>query len=60
MATFQGPLCAEPTVGMGWVVERIEHSKDEEEGEWLQSREAKRVMIVVPPNPRGPGMGCPV
>ncbi|RSH81559.1 Cytoplasmic GTPase/eEF2-like protein (ribosomal bioproteinsis) [Saitozyma podzolica] len=32
MATFQGPLCAEPTVGMGWVVERIEHSKDEEEG----------------------------
>jgi ribosome assembly protein 1 len=37
MATFQGPLCAEPTVGMGWVVERIEHSKDEEEGEWLQA-----------------------
>lgn len=33
MATFQGPLCAEPVVGMGWVVEKIEHSKQEEEGE---------------------------
>lgn len=40
MATFQGPLCAEPTVGMAWVVERIEHSKDEEEGEWSQRNPA--------------------
>ena len=33
MATFQGPLCAEPVVGMGWVVERIEFNREEEQSE---------------------------
>jgi len=33
MATFQGPLCAEPVVGMAWVVESIEYKPDEEETE---------------------------
>lgn len=32
MACAQGPLCAEPVVGMGWVVQKIEW-KDAEEGE---------------------------
>lgn len=30
MATFQGPLCAEPVVGMAWVVERVTLNKDAE------------------------------
>ncbi|ORX36874.1 translation elongation factor 2 [Kockovaella imperatae] len=30
MATFQGPLCAEPVVGMAWVVEKIEIQRDSE------------------------------
>jgi len=37
MATFQGPLCAEPVVGMAWIVESIEYKPEEEEseqGEW--------------------------
>ena len=29
MATIQGPLCSEPVVGMGWVVEKIEFHRDE-------------------------------
>ncbi|WVR07229.1 hypothetical protein IAU60_004270 [Kwoniella sp. DSM 27419] len=29
MATFQGPLCSEPVVGMAWVVEDIQLNKDE-------------------------------
>lgn len=29
MATFQGPLCAEPTVGMGWIVEEITYNPTE-------------------------------
>jgi len=33
MATFQGPLCAEPVVGMAWVVEKIEYNREEEESE---------------------------
>jgi ribosome assembly protein 1 len=33
MATFQGPLCAEPVVGMAWVVEDISFNKDAEDGE---------------------------
>lgn len=33
MATFQGPLCAEPVVGMGWVVEGIEYNKQADESE---------------------------
>lgn len=35
LATFQGPLCAEPVVGMAWSVESIEYHKgegDEEAG----------------------------
>lgn len=31
MATFQGPLCAEPVVGMGWIVESVRMNKDEED-----------------------------
>jgi ribosome assembly protein 1 len=31
IATFQGPLCAEPVVGMAWIVEEI--SIKEEEGD---------------------------
>jgi ribosome assembly protein 1 len=30
MATFQGPLCAEPVVGMGWIVEEVKMNKEEE------------------------------
>ncbi|RYE13216.1 MAG: hypothetical protein EOP45_21560 [Sphingobacteriaceae bacterium] len=33
MATFQGPLCAEPVVGMAWVVESVSFNKDAEDGE---------------------------
>lgn len=33
MATFQGPLCAEPVVGMGWIVEAVQMNKDEEHQE---------------------------
>lgn len=33
-ATFQGPLCSEPVVGMAWVVESVEFKPDEaEQGE---------------------------
>lgn len=31
MATFQGPLCSEPVVGMAWTVESVEYHKPEEE-----------------------------
>ncbi|ORY32585.1 translation elongation factor 2 [Naematelia encephala] len=31
MATFQGPLCAEPVVGMAWIVESIELNKNDDE-----------------------------
>ena len=37
MATFQGPLCSEPVVGMAWVVESIEHKPEEEETEQGES-----------------------
>jgi ribosome assembly protein 1 len=34
MATFQGPLCGEPVVGMGWVVEEVKFNREgTEEGE---------------------------
>ena len=33
MATFQGPLCAEPVVGMGWIVENVTFNKDAEDNE---------------------------
>lgn len=33
MATFQGPLCAEPVVGMAWVVEDVAFNKDAEDTE---------------------------
>lgn len=33
MATFQGPLCAEPVVGMAWVVESVSFNKEAEDGE---------------------------
>jgi ribosome assembly protein 1 len=33
MATFQGPLCSEPVVGMAWTVESVEYHKPEEETE---------------------------
>lgn len=35
LATFQGPLCAEPTVGMAWTVEKIEYHRpaEAEDGE---------------------------
>lgn len=33
MATFQGPLCAEPVVGMAWVVENVSFNKESEESE---------------------------
>jgi ribosome assembly protein 1 len=32
LATFQGPLCAEPVVGMAWVVESVEYNPQEEQG----------------------------
>lgn len=31
MATFQGPLCAEPVVGMAWTVESVEYNPEEGE-----------------------------
>ncbi|KAL1405409.1 Cytoplasmic GTPase/eEF2-like protein (ribosomal biogenesis) [Vanrija albida] len=31
IATFQGPLCAEPVVGMAWVVDEIKYNPDEGE-----------------------------
>jgi ribosome assembly protein 1 len=37
MATFQGPLCAEPVVGMAWVVEKIAFNREEEESDQGQS-----------------------
>ena len=33
MATFQGPLCGEPVVGMAWVVEKIDFNREQEESE---------------------------
>lgn len=33
MATFQGPLCAEPVVGMAWVIEKIEYNRDQDESD---------------------------
>lgn len=33
MAAFQGPLCAEPVVGMAWVVENVTFNKDAEDNE---------------------------
>jgi ribosome assembly protein 1 len=33
MATFQGPLCAEPVVGMAWVVENVSFNKEAEDSE---------------------------
>lgn len=33
MATFQGPLCSEPVVGMAWTVESIEYHKGDDEAE---------------------------
>ena len=44
MAAFQGPLCAEPVVGMGWVVESIEYHPEEEETE--QGERGKEVCSV--------------
>jgi len=36
LASFQGPLCAEPVVGMAWVVESVEYNPTEEEqGEFV-------------------------
>lgn len=33
MAAFQGPLCAEPVVGMAWVVENVKFNKEAEDNE---------------------------
>jgi ribosome assembly protein 1 len=33
LATFQGPLCSEPVVGMAWTVEAIEYHRGESEDE---------------------------
>ena len=33
LASFQGPLCGEPVVGMAWVIENIELNKEEAESE---------------------------
>lgn len=33
MAAFQGPLCAEPVVGMAWVVENVTFNKEAEDNE---------------------------
>ncbi|WWC93976.1 hypothetical protein V866_000814 [Kwoniella sp. B9012] len=40
MATFQGPLCSEPVVGMAWVVENVELNKEEFESEQGKGRTA--------------------
>ncbi|WWC89559.1 uncharacterized protein L201_004483 [Kwoniella dendrophila CBS 6074] len=40
MATFQGPLCSEPVVGMAWVVEDITLNKEEFESEQGRGRTA--------------------
>lgn len=37
MATFQGPLCAEPVVGMAWIVEDVAFNKDAEDAEGMSS-----------------------
>ncbi|OCF36934.1 ribosome assembly protein 1 [Kwoniella heveanensis BCC8398] len=38
MATFQGPLCSEPVVGMAWVVEDVKLNKEEFESEQGKGR----------------------
>lgn len=47
LATFQGPLCAEPIVGMAWTVESIEHHRgdgDDEAGKSHAYRLMGRIM----------------
>lgn len=41
MATFQGPLCSEPVVGMGWVVEGIEYHPEHEESDQGELRHSR-------------------
>ncbi|WWC70408.1 uncharacterized protein I206_104358 [Kwoniella pini CBS 10737] len=40
MATFQGPLCSEPVVGMAWVVENVQLNKEELDSEQGKGRTA--------------------
>ena len=37
IATFQGPLCAEPVVGIAWVIERVDFHREEDETEQGES-----------------------
>ena len=44
LATFQGPLCSEPVVGMAWTVESVEYHRgegDDEAGECVSHSYAK-------------------
>ncbi|WVQ82433.1 hypothetical protein IAT38_004561 [Cryptococcus sp. DSM 104549] len=47
MATFQGPLCSEPVVGMGWVVESVESNQEELEAEQGKGRTAAVVGALI-------------
>ncbi|KAK8864214.1 hypothetical protein IAR55_001460 [Kwoniella newhampshirensis] len=47
MATFQGPLCSEPVVGMGWVVESVSLNKEEMEAEQGRGRTSAIVGALI-------------
>lgn len=46
MATFQGPLCGEPVVGMGWVVEKIEISHDNDDGKLFSTDLGRKLTLI--------------
>jgi ribosome assembly protein 1 len=47
MATFQGPLCAEPVVGMAWVVENVDFDRDLWEEEAAKGRTSAIVGTLI-------------
>lgn len=47
LATFQGPLCAEPVVGMAWSVESIEYHKGEGDEEAGRGRSSAVVGALI-------------
>jgi ribosome assembly protein 1 len=47
MATFQGPLCAEPVVGMAWVVEDVSFNKEAEDGESESSHQRLEQVLTL-------------
>ncbi|KAL7421772.1 Cytoplasmic GTPase/eEF2-like protein (ribosomal biogenesis) [Cryptotrichosporon argae] len=47
LATFQGPLCAEPVVGMAWVVEDVAYHPEAVESEQAKSRSTAVVGALI-------------